>query len=162
MRFVWRSAIVGPMGSAMLLAILFGFSDIWAAVTNPLVGGYWVQLGKALGFVLLLGVAALPFSFGFLGAYAVAIGKGAALLQSNFVRRAMLAGGSFGLLAVALLGILLGQADPNQPFSFTSMDTIVSLLVGTVSGTFISFIWAHVCWLTLYPSAPDMQSNDRG
>lgn len=108
-RFVWISAIVGPLGSAILLMALFGFSDIWAAITNPLVGGYWAQVGKLAGFALILGVGAVPFSLGALVPYAMAVEKGFVLLQSIYVRRAVIAGGIYGVIVVLAMSYVVAS-----------------------------------------------------
>lgn len=147
-RFLWLSAFIGPLGSALLLVVLFGFSDITRALTNPTVSGYWVQLARGLGFALVLGVAALPFSLVALGTYARAVKKGAALLRASFIRRAVIAGGLYGLALVALLLVLLGPSSITIEWG----QTLFSLVLGVIAGLVVSFVWAQLMWLIASPT----------
>ncbi len=159
-RFVMRSAIIGPLGSALLLVVLFSFSDIWNAITNPLVAGYWVQLGKAFGFALVLGLLAAGISLAFFAPYALSIGRGLGLIKTTFVRRAMMAGGTFGFVAVLVLNMLIGVFDPASSSVYSSPDLYIGLGVGTIAGILMAFLWAHICWLTLLnTSANNTNSN---
>ncbi len=142
-RFVWISAIVGPLGSAFLLMALFGFSDIWAAITNPLVGGYWAQVGKLFGFAIILGVGAIPSRLGALVPYAMAVEKGFVLLQSIYVRRAVIAGGIYGVVVVLAMSYVV--ASGLGAFGLGQMAAGVA--IGGVAGVMVSFFWAHVCWI---------------
>ncbi|MGJ8529067.1 hypothetical protein [Maritalea sp.] len=160
MMFVWRSAVVGPMGSALLLVVLFSFSDIWNAITNPFVGGYWLQLGKAFGFAMILGLFATGFSLAFLAPYGLSVGRGAILSQSDFVRRAVMAGGAFGFVVVLVLNALVGAFGTGQGVNYASPDFYIGLGVGTITGMLMAFLWAHVCWLTIPKTTPQTTKND--
>ncbi|MCF4099679.1 hypothetical protein [Maritalea mediterranea] len=148
-RFVWVSALVGPLASALLLITLFSFSDIWRALTNPLVSSYWVQLGRVFGMALVIGVAALPFSLLVLGPYAMAIKKGRVLQRAIFIRRALLAGAIFGGTVLVALGLMLGSGLNNVGLG----QILFSLVTGVIAGTMISFIWAQVIWMLASPTA---------
>jgi len=148
-RFLWVSAVAGPLGSALLLVILFGFSDIGRALSNPTVSGNWVQLARGLGFAMVVGVAALPFSLVALGTYARAVSKGQALLRSTFIRRAVIAGGLYGFAVVAILMVLLSQSIS----SVGVWQILFSLVLSVIAGTAVSFVWAQVIWMLASPTA---------
>lgn len=144
-KFIWVSALVGPLGSALMLVTLFGFSQLWAAITNPLSLSGWAEIGKAYGLALVLAIFALPFSLAALAPLAMAVNKGRALLQGEFVRRAIIAGGVYGFCAVIAVNIYAGV----NMLGGNIVDTIIGLIAGAVAGLLLSFLWAHVCWLTL-------------
>ncbi|MFT6657862.1 hypothetical protein [Maritalea sp.] len=142
-RFVWISAIVGPLGSALFLMAIYGFSDIWAVMTNPTDGALWGRIGIGVSFVLLLGGSAVPFCLVALAPYSIAVNKGVVLLRSIFVRRAMAGGAVYGVAAAGLMSFLLGEGSSIQSMGFV----ILSVALAAVLGAAISFMWAHTCWI---------------
>jgi len=142
-RFVWRSAIVGPIGSALFLMLIFGFSDLWTAITNPTVGGNWMQLARLFGLALVIGVVGVPFSLISLGSYALAVDKGFVLLRSIFVRRAVMAGGVYGVALIVVLYALMGTDLSGANIG----ELVLGIVLGGILGVAISFLWAHVCWI---------------
>ena len=142
-KFVWLSALLGPIGSALLLMLMFGFSDLWQAITNPLVFGYWSQIGRLMGIAFIIGVAAAPFSLVFLGPYAMAVNKGYVLLQSIFVKRATIAGGVFGFAVV--VGFTAFAYSNGQEILVAEL--AMSMVLAVIAGVAAAFIWANVCWI---------------
>jgi len=142
-RFVWISAVVGPLGSALFLMLMFGFSDLWNAITNPTVGGYWLQIGRLFGTALAIGVVGVPFSLISLGSYAMAVNKGFVLLRSIFVRRAVMAGGIYGVSLIVVLYVLMGT----DLGGANTGELVLGVVLGGFLGAAVSFLWAHVCWI---------------
>lgn len=142
-RFVWVSAVVGPIGSALFVMLMFGFSDLWNAITNPTVGGYWMQVARLFGTALVIGVFGVPFSLVSLGSYALGVNKGFLLLRQIFVRRAVMAGGIYGVSLIGVLYFLMGT-----DLSAANVgELVLGVALGGFLGAAISFLWAHVCWI---------------